>query len=166
MLLHWTTMVLVLTLFALGWYMVELPQGPGRSGAFALHKSLGLTVLLLTVCRIGWRLAYHPPPLPASVGRWRIALAHAVHLAFYVLLLVQPLSGYISSSFSGYRTRYFGIPLPHWGHENPPLNEFFTEIHVISSVGLLSLIVVHVLGALGHLVTPGDRLFKRMVPWR
>lgn len=165
MLLHWVTMVLVLVLFGLGWYMVELPQGPDRSRAFALHKSIGLTVLLLTLIRIGWRITHKPPPLPASIGGWRIALAHAVHYAFYVLLLVQPLSGYISSSFSGYRTRYFGIPLPHWGHENPPLNELFTEIHVISSVGLLSLIVVHVLGALAHIVTPGDRLFRRMVPW-
>ncbi len=166
MVLHWLTAALVFALYGIGWYMVELPKGPARGETFALHKSIGLTVLVLTLARIGWRLTHPAPALPPAIGRWRIVLAHAVHLAFYVLLLLQPLSGYLSSSFSGYRTSWFGLPLPYWGHENPPLNEFFTEIHVISSVGLLSLIALHILGALSHALQPGDALVKRMLPWR
>ena len=73
--LHWTTVVLVASLFGLGWCMVELPQGPARSYYFALHKSLGLCVLVLLGLRVAWRLGHRPPPLPDSVPRWQAHLA-------------------------------------------------------------------------------------------
>jgi len=165
-LLHWTTALLVAALFTIGWYMVELPKGPARGETFALHKSLGLTVFLLTLWRLSWRVLHRPPPLPAVLPAWQVSAAHAVHRMFYVLLFLQPLTGYLSSSFSGYQTAFFGIPLPHWGHSNPPLNEFFTELHVIGSVVLLALVVTHVAGALSHVLTPGDRLLRRMLPWK
>ena len=76
---------------------------------------------------------------------WRITLARSAHLLFYVLLVLQPTSGYLSSSFSGYDTKWWGIPLPSWGWRDPPLNEFFTEIHVMSSVLFLVLIVLMVI---------------------
>jgi cytochrome b561 len=163
--LHWVTAGLVIGLFALGWYMVELPKGPARGETFALHKSLGMTVFLLTLWRLAWRLRHAPPALPATLPGWQIALAHAVHVLFYVLLIMQPLTGYLSSSFSGYPSAFFGYPLPQWGHPNPPLNEFFTELHVIGSIALLALLVMHVAGALGHLLAPDDRLLRRMLPW-
>ena len=165
MLLHWSTVALVVALYAIGWYMVELPKGPGRGESFALHKSLGLTVALLTCCRLGWRLCVPPPPLPTTIARWQRLLAGSVHHLFYVLLLLQPLMGYLSSSFTAYPTSYFGIPLPDWGDENPALNEFFTELHVAGSVALLLVIALHVLGALSHALTAGDRLVRRMLPW-
>lgn len=164
-LLHWLTVLLVFALFAIGWYMVDLPKGPARGETFALHKSLGLTVFLLTVWRICWRVTHPAPALPKAVSRWRATLAHGVHATFYVLLIGQPLSGYLSSSFSGYDTKFFAIPLPTWGHHDPPLNEFLTEIHVIGSVALVALVILHVLGALTHLMEPGDRLMRRMLPW-
>jgi len=163
--LHWLMAVLVFVLFGIGWYMVDLPRGPDRSDYFALHKSIGLTVLLLLLCRVSWRLRHRPPPLSGEIGAVRIALARSAHLLFYVLLLVQPVSGYLSSSFSGYKTRFFGIALPHWGWKDPPLNEFLTEIHVIGSVAIAGLVVLHVLAAMSHLFSRGDRVFRRMVPW-
>lgn len=165
MLLHWVTAGLIVGLFALGWTMVELPKGPARGEAFALHKSLGMTVLLLTVWRLAWRMRHTPPPFPVQVPPWQAALAHAVHVLFYLLLICQPLTGYLSSSFSGYGTSFFGMPLPQWGHPDPPLNEFFTELHVIGSIALLGLLVTHVAGALSHVLQPGDRLLRRMLPW-
>lgn len=164
-LLHWATALLVAALIALGWYMVELPKGPARGETFALHKSLGMTVFLLTVWRLAWRILHRPPPLPATLPAWQSAMAHTVHRLFYGLLLLQPLTGYLSSSFSGYHTALFGIPLPQWGHPNPPLNEFFTELHVVGSLTLLALIATHVAGAVSHAITPGDRLVRRMLPW-
>ncbi|MGD9601471.1 MAG: cytochrome b [Gammaproteobacteria bacterium] len=164
-LLHWATALLVAALFTIGWSMVELPKGPARGETFALHKSLGMTVFLLTIWRLSWRVLHPPPPLPGTIPAWQASVAHAVHRLFYVLLVLQPVTGYLSSSFSGYETAFFGIPLPHWGHANPPLNEFFTELHVIGSVVLLALVLAHVAGALSHVVTPGDRLLRRMLPW-
>ncbi len=165
MLLHWATAGLLIGMFALGWTMVELPKGPARGEAFALHKSLGMTVLLLTGWRLAWRVRHTPPLFPATVPVWQATLAHAVHVLFYLLLILQPLTGYLSSSFSGYGTSFFGLPLPRWGDLNPPLNEFLTELHVIGSLALLGLVVTHVAGALSHVLRPGDRLLRRMLPW-
>lgn len=165
MALHWATVVLVATLFGLGWFMVELPQGPARSYYFALHKSLGLCVVVLLVVRIAWRVGHRPPPLPDSVPRWQAHLARGVHAAFYVLLLAQPSSGYLSSCFSGYATSWFGLPLPNWGWRDAPLNELFTELHVLCSITLLVLIGTHMLGFLSHLLAGERAMSRRMLPW-
>jgi cytochrome b561 len=117
------------------------------------------------ICRIAWRLGHRTPPLPEELGFVRVLAARSAHLMFYVLLLAQPVSGYLSSSFSGYKTKYFGIALPHWGWRDPPLNEFLTEIHVIGSVAIGVLIVMHVAGAVSHLATRGDHVFRRILPW-
>lgn len=162
---HWLSAALIGTLFGLGWYMIELPPGPQRGYYFALHKSIGLSALGLLVVRALWRLRHRPPPLPAAMPVWQVMLARSVHLAFYAMLVLQPLSGYLSSSFSGYPTSVFGVPLPQWGRADPPLNEFFTEIHVICSVALLLLIAAHTLGALKHLLSGEAPMLRRMWPW-
>jgi cytochrome b561 len=163
--LHWLTALLVVALFALGWNMVELAQGPQRSTWFALHKSLGLTALALLVVRVGWRFRHAPPPFPNHLPRVQVFVARLVHLMFYVLLLAQPVSGYLSSSFSGYRTAWFGLPLPHWGWRDAPLNEFFTEIHVLCSIALGVLVAAHILGFLSHLIQGDRAMTRRMRPW-
>jgi cytochrome b561 len=96
--------------------------------------------------------------------RWQRELALHTHIMLYLLLFLQPLSGYLSSSFSGYKTSFFGIPLPHWGWKDLVLNELFTALHVVSSITLLLLIIAHTLGALLHALTPEDHVFRRMLP--
>lgn len=164
MVLHWATVLLVAAMFAIGWWMVDLPRGPDRHFWFQLHKSIGLTVLWLTVLRAWYRWRHPPPPLPAALPAWRARAVRYVHAALYVLLVVQPLSGYLSSSFSGYQTRYFGIALPHWGWKDPPLNQLFTDLHVLSSLALVTLIAMHVTGALSHHRDHRDDVLGRMLP--
>ena len=163
--LHWVIAFLVFALFTIGWSMVDLPRGPDRSFNFALHKSLGLTVFGLAVMRVVWRYFHRPPPYLESMAKWRITVARSAHLLFYVVLFLQPVSGYLSSSFSGYKTRVFGLALPHWGWRDPPLNELFTEIHVISSVLFVILVGLHLLGALSHVFDSADGVFRRILPW-
>ena len=164
--LHWLTVLLIITMYGLGWYMVDIPRGtPERSFYFALHKSFGLTTAMVIVLRLVWRLVHRPPPLPDTLRRWQRMTATAVHHLLYLFLILQPLSGYVSSSFSGYKTRWWGVPLPDWGWKNQVLNEAFTEIHVVCSVVLLILIVLHVCGALAHLYMRHDNVLGRMVPW-
>ena len=164
-LIHWLTVALVFALFALGWYMVDLPKGPARSYYFALHKSIGLGVFALLCVRMYWRFSHRPPPFPRSLPGWQARLARGVHLGFYAFLVLQPLSGYLSSSFSGYPTSWFGLPLPNWGWRDAPLNELFTEIHVLCSMALLVLIGAHLVGFLSHLVSGDQVLTRRMRPW-
>jgi cytochrome b561 len=165
MALHWLIAMLIFALFAIGWYMVDLPRGPDRSANFALHKSIGLTVLLLAVVRIWWRFFHRPPLHDRAVPAWRVAAARITHLLFYVLLFLQPVSGYLSSSFSGYQTKVFGVPLPHWGWHDSPLNELFTEIHIMSSVLFVVFIGIHICGAISHGFSRSDGVLRRIIPW-
>ena len=165
MALHWLMAVLVFALFAIGWYMVDLPRGPDRSANFALHKSIGLTVFLLAGVRIWWRFFHRPPPHDTAVPAWRVTAARSTHFLFYVLLVLQPASGYLSSSFSGYGTKVFGVPLPQWGWADSPLNELFTEIHVMSSVLFVVFVGIHICGAVSHGLSGKDGILRRIVPW-
>lgn len=163
--IHWLMVVLIFTLFGLGWYMTDLPKdSPERTWFFALHKSIGLTTALMAVLRLAWRWRYTPPDLPETIEYWKRRLATATHHLLYVLMFLQPMSGYISSSFSGYSTRFWGFPLPDWGWKDEALNQLFTNIHVASSIALLTLIVLHILGALHHGMTAEDSVLRRMLP--
>jgi len=162
--LHWLIAALIFTLFGIGWYMGALPDGPDRSWFIALHKSLGLTVLGLVVLRLAWRLSHPPPPFPRTLPSWERLAAVMNHRILYLLMFIQPISGYLSSSFSGYKTRYFGIPLPHWGWKDEALNTFFNTIHVVDAYLLFALVTLHVLAALRHLLILRDRIFQRILP--
>lgn len=163
--IHWLMVILIFILFGLGWYMVDLPKSsPERSWFFALHKSIGLTTALCAILRLAWRLLHRPPALPETLLLWKRRLANATHSLLYILMFLQPVSGYLSSSFSGYSTRFWGIPLPDWGWNDHALNGLFTDIHVASSILLLSLIAVHVIGALHHGFTRTEGVILRMIP--
>jgi cytochrome b561 len=167
MLLHWLMVLLIFTLFGLGWYMTELPKGSEeRAWFFALHKSVGLTTALMVMLRVIWRLTHDPPALPEMIVYWKRRMAAATHHLLYVMMFLQPVSGYVSSSFSGHSTKFWGIPLPDWGWKDQALNELFTSIHVASSVALLSLIVLHILGAVHHGMTGEKSVLRRMLPFR
>ena len=163
--LHWLMVILVITLFGLGWYMVDLPKGSDeRSWFFALHKSIGLTMAILVLLRLIWRFKHVPPALPVSISKFKQKLAGLTHWLLYVSMFIQPISGYISSSFSGYKTKLWGLALPYWGWKSPNLNEFFTDIHVASSVALLCLIILHLSGVIFHVVEGDKRILRRMLP--
>lgn len=161
--LHWVMAVLIATLFIIGWYMVDLPKGPERGQTFALHKSIGLTVFALLLLRLVWRALVPPPPLPPEVPAWQRRAAGIAHVALYLLMVLQPLTGYLSSSFAGYGTRWFDlVQLPEWGWKDPPLNELFSRVHEACSLVLLCVVAVHMAGALRHAFTAGDHTFRRI----
>ena len=164
-LIHWLMVILIFIMFGLGWYMVDLPKGSDeRTWFFALHKSIGLTLALLVIVRTAWRISHKPPALPETIEAWKRKTANITHNLLYILMFLQPVSGYISSSFSGYKTRFWGYPLPHWGWKNQELNEFFTEIHEISSVLLLGFIILHIAGAVSHIAHSEKEIIGRILP--
>ena len=99
--------------------MLQVPKDPvgPRVNAFNLHKSIGLTLLLLVVIRLAWRATHRPPALP-PMPAWQAFAARVNHGLLYACLLVQPLSGYLGSAVSGYPVRYFGMLLPDWASKN------------------------------------------------
>lgn len=166
--LHWIIALLALAQFAFGWWMIDLPKSPPglRAGWFNVHKSIGLTIGLLMLVRVGWRLGHRPPTLPASLPRWRARAAHASHFVLYACLLALPASGYLGSSFTRYPIKYFGITLPHWGWDAPALKEVCSGVHFGVVCALMAVLALHVAAALKHLFVDRDGVFERMWPWR
>ncbi|MGH8583866.1 MAG: cytochrome b [Gammaproteobacteria bacterium] len=163
--LHWLLAVLIPAMAGLGWFMGDLPKDyPQRSEIFALHKSFGILIFVLLAVRLAWRLTHRPPALPEAVQGWQRMLAKLMHGVLYVFLLLQPLSGYLSSSFTKYDTAFFGLPLPKWGWRDRDLHEFFEEVHAVNVIVLAVLIGLHVCGALYHALKPGDTVFRRILP--
>ena len=162
--LHWIIAILILILLPLGWYMVDLPRGPDRSWYFALHKSIGLSVFILIVMRTIWRVLYIPPELPSYISTLKQSVIHWMHKLLYLVMFIQPLSGYFSSSFSGYKTKIWGIPLPHWGWKDPQLNTLFSTIHEYSSIFFIALVSLHLAGVFYHIHRKEKDILRRMLP--
>src|SRR6478752_7144306 len=93
---HWVIAALIVTNIALGLYFAALPHSdPWKFELTQLHKSIGLTVLLLSIFRLLWRLSHPVPPLPADLQPVIRIAAHATHYLFYFLIIAIPLSGWI-----------------------------------------------------------------------
>ncbi len=164
--LHWIVAILVLGMLALGWWMIGLPKGEGsvRAYYFNLHKSIGITIGFIVLVRILWRLAHPAPAFPAAMPGWQALAARWVHIGLYVCIVMQPLSGVLSSSFSKYPIKYFGYALPRWVPESNAFKEFFSGVHYAGVIALMALVTIHLLGVLQHLVQDRGAMFRRMWP--
>lgn len=174
--LHWLIAVLILTNIALAWYFNTL-HGLAKVGPTQIHKSVGMTVLALTLVRLAWRLAAAAPPLPASMPRWERTASHVVHLLFYVVMIGMPLTGWALSSASRliavYPITWFGLfQIPAIGPlaALPPdrmksAHHLYTTAHELGAKLVYALIVVHVGAALRHQFIRGDEVLWRMVPF-
>jgi cytochrome b561 len=160
--LHWLIAGIVLAQITWGWLMQQIPKSPPglRADAFNFHKSVGLCIFALMLVRLGWRLAHAPPPLP-PMPRWQARAARFTHVALYVALFTMPVAGYLGSVFSGYPIKWFGITLPGWYPKAPVLKQLMSEVHLVTSLVLVSLIALHVAGAIQHALR-GDGVLARM----
>lgn len=174
--LHWLIALLILGQIAGGYIMVELVS-TGSSLQFSLfqwHKSFGITILLLSLVRLGWRLTHRPPPLPEDMSGWERLVARLTHIAFYVAMIALPLLGWAVVSSSPYAasvpTMIFGlIPLPHLpffaGSADPAsVNDLLSGLHGWLAYGTLALVVLHVAAALKHHFVERDGVLARMLP--
>ncbi len=155
--------IMIIAMICMGVYMADLPKGSEeRTWFFTLHKSVGLTLALLAIFRLTWKLIVKAPPLPDIVSVTHQKVAHVTHHLLYLMLFIQPVSGYISSSFTSYKTKFWGIPLPKWADKNLEMNELFTQIHEISAICLVALLVMHIAGVVYNMKRKETELFKRM----
>lgn len=173
MLLHWLMALCILFMIPFGFFMEDISPVSLRIQAYQFHKSLGLTVLVLSVIRIVWRLT-HRPPAPVIMPAWQARAAHAVHMLLYGLMVGMPLTGWLyisTSSSSNYPTHYFGLfevpKLPFFtGESRKAMHDLFSDTHEWFAIGAIALIAVHVLAALKHHFIDKDDTLTRMLPRR
>lgn len=163
---HWVIAALILFQLYLGLTMGDLPRGPQQFEAVLLHKSIGATILILAALRLLWRLFNPPPPLPATLPRWQVGIAHATHWLLYLAFFVMPLSGWTMSSAYGRPVSVFGLfTLPDLVSRSKPLGAKLAEVHEFVAYGLMVLVVIHVGAALFHFFIRRDEVLARMIPF-
>ena len=174
--LHWLIGGAILFMLGLGLAMTQLTLNPATLfGMYQLHKSVGITILLLVAVRVAWRLSHPPPPLPASLPKLERRAAHAAHLALYAFMLAMPLTGWAMVSASVYNipTVLFGVvPWPHLPVLPTLANKAAVEgalktVHALIGFTLIAFVALHVAAALRHQLAKHDAVLWRILPlWR
>jgi cytochrome b561 len=163
-LLHWGMALMIAGQVALGWYMTDLPRGLPKLKFYALHKSFGLTLLVLAVLRLLWRLAERRPALP-PMPAWQARGATLSHVALYTLLFAIPLSGWLFNSAAGFPLQWFQlVNLPALTGANAGLKATAKELHEGGVTVLLVVLALHAGAALKHHFLDRDRTLASMTP--
>ena len=171
--LHWTIAALIIGQIIGGKYMHGLANSsPVKFDLYQLHKSFGLTILLLSLLRLGWRFTHKAPALPAAMPDWQKLVARGTHWLFYALMILTPLAGWaiVSVSPTDIPTKWFGIiPVPHLPFfggvtDREAVEHIMEERHELLAYAILALLALHVGAALKHAFIDKDGVFASMVP--
>jgi cytochrome b561/polyisoprenoid-binding protein YceI len=171
--LHWLIALAIMVQVSLAWRMGgKTPEGFALT---QLHKSIGITILILSIVRLGWRLANPPPPEPAGLAVWERSLSLVVHWGFYIIMIGMPLTGWlmVSTSPTAIPTLLFGAV--HWpnvpGTDGlAPASKALAHAigkngHGVLALGVYGLFVLHVGGALKHqFFEPDTPILSRIAP--
>lgn len=162
---HWLMALGIVGAGVLGLIMTEMDRGMDKLNMYALHKSIGLTVLALLLLRVLWRFIDRRPadePMP----RIQRICAHAVHGVLYLFMLAMPLSGWLFNSASGFPLQWFkAFNLPALVAKNEDLAELAIDAHELMFWVLVAVLVAHVGGALYHHFFERDNTLLRMLPF-
>jgi cytochrome b561 len=163
--LHWLIVALIITQLVLALIASEL-HGMAKLATLARHKSVGITILMLAVVRLLWRLGNPTPPLPLTLKPYERVLAKFTHAALYVLIFAMPLSGWIMSSARGFPVSWFSLfQLPDLVAKNRPLYEAMLTTHGVLACALVAIATLHALAALKHHFVLKDTVLRRMLPF-
>ena len=165
---HWTIAVLLIANLVAG-LLFDRIEDADKQLFFTLvqlHKATGVTILVLAVGRLVWRLANPPPPLPAHMTSAELVLAKLSHWGFYFIMIALPLSGWamVSTAKVKFPMMWYGlfeiptIPVPQgWNYH---------DLHGILGWVTVAMLVLHVAAALKHHYFDRDDIFARMWIWR
>jgi cytochrome b561/polyisoprenoid-binding protein YceI len=164
--LHWAIAILILFMIWLGWNMEE------NETRYQLHKSIGISILILSVARVAWRVMNPPPPLPADMKPLEKTASHYVHMGLYVLIIAMPLLGWALVSTSKFQvpTVLFGtvswpnIPFLGGLRGNDIVHAILETLHSKGAWVIIGLLVLHVAGAIKHEFSGEEGVLKRMIP--
>jgi len=162
---HWVMALGILGNGVWGLLMVGMTPSMAKINVFALHKSIGLTLLALLLLRLAWRMTERAPP-DEPMPRWQRRAAHATHAFLYVLIAAIPLSGWWFNSVTGKPLQWFKLfNLPALAAKNEDIGHLVRDVHEYLFFLLLLVLVAHVGAALKHHVFDRDNVLRRMLPF-
>ncbi|HET7809350.1 MAG TPA: cytochrome b [Steroidobacteraceae bacterium] len=164
--LHWLIVLLILNQWIIAERAHSLPKGPALIQALWWHKSFGITILMLAVIRLAWRLMNPVPDLRAETRPWERVLARVSHVLLYALIFAMPLSGWMMSSARNFPVSWFGwVQLPDLVGADPRLYERLNDLHELLFKVLVAVAALHAAGALKHHFIDRNDVLRRMLPF-
>jgi cytochrome b561 len=164
--LHWTIAILIIANATFGGWMEDAHDSE-KLGYYQLHKSVGITILALSLVRLGWRIGHPWPAFPDGMPNWERLLARTAHILFYILMIGVPLMGWAAASAGGAPevTLYGAIPVPNLPLPlSDDLADELGDIHKLMVKSIYVVLIFHVLGALKHHFLDKDEVLHRMLP--
>jgi cytochrome b561 len=162
--LHWLMAVCILAMLFVGVGMVST-IAPKYLPLMALHKTLGMAILVLALLRLGVRVRNGAPPLPPDLPKPMKLAAHLSHYALYGLMIAMPLLGWATLSAAGYPVVLWGgLRLPPIVTPSGDLHTLLWHAHVYLAFAFYALVLMHLAAALFHALVRHDGVFSSMAP--
>ncbi|MBK8174141.1 MAG: cytochrome b [Rhodospirillales bacterium] len=166
MLLHWLTVIAIVANPILVWVREDIEDRGLRTLLIDVHKSIGVTVLVLVLLRLAVRQVVDADPARDWLSPRMFRLSRIGHAALYVLLLATPVFGWLTSNAYGYGVSLFGwVDLPSLVGKDKALADVLGECHELASFALLGLAGAHAVLAIGHHVLLRDPTLVSMLPF-
>jgi cytochrome b561 len=160
--LHWLMAIMVLAMLFIGVSMLSTLE-PRFLTLIAIHRPLGIAILVLAVIRLGVRLRRGGPPLPADLPRAQALAAKFSHFVLYALLIAMPLVGWGMLSAGGYPVVLYGsLHLPAILPHDDRLHAILLTTHMVLACMFIATILLHVAAALFHAWIRRDGVFRAM----
>ena len=162
--LHWTMAPMVVAQLLIGVIMIaSLSYYPLL---LAIHRPLGVAILIFAIVRLANRLTHRPPAFLATMSRAERRIATWSEYALYALLLVQPLIGWATLSAARLPVTLVGpVRLPGIAPDNLDLYAVLRECHGVFAFLLFAAFTAHMCAVLFHTLVLRDRLIDRMALW-
>ena len=156
--LHWTMAAMIVAMLFIGVAMVT--SVAHYHTLVALHRPLGIGILVLAVLRLINRWRHQPPELPSDLPGWQRQAAHASHILLYGLMLALPLVGWAMLSAAGYPIGLAGsVVLPPILPRDPGVYAWLRPLHTVLAYTLFGIILAHLGAALMHGLIRRDGVF-------
>ncbi|WP_131196525.1 cytochrome b [Lichenihabitans psoromatis] len=173
--LHWLIGLAILAMVVMGLLMVHGSLAPAdKFRLYQLHKSVGLTILILAVLRLVWRFSHRPPTLPAEMPAWERGAAEGTHVVLYAFMIGLPLVGWalVSASPFNLPTVLYGVlPWPHLSFlsslpaaSKKSVAAVLEMVHAYGAYVLIAFVALHAGAALRHYFIEQDTILQRMIP--
>lgn len=161
-LLHWTTAAIIIALWFIGKSIMGLDAGDVDDRR-ALHVAIAASAWLVLVFRAVWRFrSGHPHVRGQSAFIHRVA--KFTHYAMLTVVLMMLLSGPLLVWSRGNPINLFGIlSIPSPLTESESLSRAAWFLHSNAAMLLFWLVLLHIAGALKHLMFHSDDTVVRMI---
>ncbi len=163
--IHWIVAVCVIGLFPAGLVMARMNEGAAQDRLYAIHVSVGLIVLVLSLVRVALFLAGRMPDPANVLTPFERTMARLAHATLYLLLIVTPWIGWLGVNAYGDDVTFFDlVRMPSLAAKDENLSNELFVLHFACALLIASVVVAHLTGVLVHALRR-DGVNGRMRPY-